>query len=82
MNKELKETVLQVAEFCNEDKRKLTGRMNKLFIAGLVAAVDFIILFFTDNADNIIGGLSLGITFGMILVGVITQSKLLTISWK
>lgn len=78
MNEELKETVLKVAEFSNEDKRKLTERMNKLFIAGLVAAVIYIILFFTDNADNLIGGLSLGITFGMMIVGVIITSKNIT----
>ncbi len=78
MNEELKETVLKVAEFSNEDKRKLTERMNKLFIAGLVASVIFIILFFTDNADNLIGGLSLGITFGMMIVGVIITSKNVT----
>ncbi len=78
MNEELKETVLKVAEFSNEDKRKLTERMNKLFIAGLVAAVIYIILFFTDNTDNLIGGLSLGITFGMMIVGVIITSKNVT----
>ncbi len=78
MNEELKETVLKVAEFSNEDKRKLTERMNKLFIAGLVAALIYIILFFTDNADNLIGGLSLGITFGMMMVGVIITSKNVT----
>lgn len=78
MNEELKETVLKVAEFSNEDKRKLTERMNKLFIVGLVAAVIYIILFFTDNADNLIGGLSLGITFGMMIVGVIITSKNVT----
>ena len=78
MNEELKETALKVAEFSNEDKRKLTERMNKLFIAGLVAAVIYIILFFTDNADNFIGGLSLGITFGMMIVGVIITSKNVT----
>lgn len=78
MNEELKETVLKVTEFSNEDKRKLTERMNKLFIAGLVAAVIYIILLFTDNADNLIGGLSLGITFGMMIVGVIITSKNVT----
>lgn len=78
MNEELKETVLKVAEFSNEDKRKLTERMNKIFIAGLVAAMIYIILFFTDNADNLIGGLSLGITFGMMIVGVIITSKNVT----
>ena len=35
-------------------------------------------LFFTDNADNLIGGLSLGITFGMMIVGVIITSKNVT----
>ena len=78
MNEELKETVLKVAEFSNEDKIKLTEKMNKLFIAGLIAAIIYIILFFTDNADNIVGGLSLGITFGMIVVGVIITSKYAT----
>ncbi len=78
MNEELKETVLKVAELSNEDKRKLTERINKLFIVGLVAAVIYIILFFTDNADNLIGGLSLGITFGMMIVGVIITSKNVT----
>ncbi len=78
MNEELKETVLKVAEFSNEDKRKLTERMNKLFIVGFVAAVIYIVLFVSDNADNLIGGLSLGITFGMMIVGVIITSKNVT----
>lgn len=75
MNEELKQTVLKVAEFSNEDKMKVTRRMNKLFIGGFVAAVIYMILFFTDNADNFIGGLCLGITFGMMIVGVIMTSK-------
>lgn len=75
MNEELKETVLQVAEFSNEDKVKLTRRMNKLFIGGFVAAVIYIVLLYTDNADNFFGGLCLGITFGMMIVGVIMTSK-------
>ena len=33
------------------------------------------ILFFTDNADNFAGGLCLGITLGMMIVGVIMTSK-------
>lgn len=75
MNEELKETVLKVAEFSNEDKLKLTGRMNKLFIGGFVAAVIYMVLFFTDNADIFLGGLCSGITFGMMIVGVIMTSK-------
>lgn len=75
MNEEFKETVLKVAEFSNEDKMKVTKRMNKLFVGGFMAAVIYIILFFTDNADNFLGGLCLGITFGMMIVGVIITSK-------
>ena len=75
MNEELKESVLKVAEFSNEDKLKLTRRMNKLFIGGFVAAVIYMILVFTDYAENFWGGLCLGITFGMMIVGVIMTSK-------
>ena len=75
MNEELKETVLKVAEYSNEDKLKVTRRMHWLFIAGLVAAIIYTILVFTDQADNYWGGLCLGITFGMMIVGVIMTSK-------
>ena len=75
MNEELKETVLKVAEYSNEDKLKVTRRMHLLFIAGLVAAVIYMVLLFTDNANNYLGGLCLGITFGMMIVGVIMTSK-------
>ncbi len=75
MNEEMKETVLKVAEFSNEDKIKITRRMNKLFIGGFLAAVTHMVLVFTDNADNFAGGLCMGITFGMMIVGVIMTSK-------
>lgn len=75
MNKELEETVLKVAEFSNNDKMKLTKRMNKLFICGLIAATTYMVLFFTEHADNFLGGLCLGVTFGMMIVGVIMTSK-------
>ena len=75
MNKELEETVLKVAEYSNEDKIKLTKRMHLLFIGGFVAAVTYMILLFTDRSDNFLGGLCLGITFGMMIVGVLMTSK-------
>ena len=75
MNEELKETVLKVAEFSNEDKMKVTRRMNKLFVGGFIAAVIYMVLFFTDHVDNFFGGLCLGITFGMMIVGVVMTSK-------
>lgn len=75
MDKELKKTVLQVADYSNEEKQKLTKRMHLLFIGGLIAAVIYIVLLFTDHADNAVGGFCLGITFGMMIVGVIMTSK-------
>ncbi|MGN9057662.1 helix-turn-helix domain-containing protein [Bariatricus sp. HCP28S3_A7] len=75
MDKELEETVLKVADYSNEEKQKLTRRMHWLFIGGFIAAVIYMILVFSDRADNFLGGLCLGITFGMMIVGVIMTSK-------
>ena len=54
---------------------ELTKRMHLLFIGGFVAAVTYMILLFTDRSDNLLGGLCLGITFGMMIVGVLMTSK-------
>ena len=75
MDKELKDTVLKIAEYSNEDKLKVTKRMHLLFIGGLIAAVIYMMLVFMDRADNFLGGMCLGITFGMMIVGVIMTSK-------
>lgn len=75
MDKKLEETVLKVADYSNEEKQQLTKRMHVLFIGGFIAAVIYMILIFTDHADNFLGGLCLGITFGMMIVGVIMTSK-------
>ena len=75
MNKELEETVLKVADYSNEEKQKLTKRMHWWFIGGFIAAVIYMVLVFTDHSDNFLGGMCLGITFGMMIVGVIMTSK-------
>ena len=75
MDKDLKETVLKVADYSNEEKQRITRRMHWLFIGGLIAAIVYMILLFTDHADNFWGGLCQGITFGMMIVGVIMTSK-------
>ena len=49
--------------------------MHFLFIGGFIAAVIYMILYFTDCENNFLGGLCLGITFGMMIVGVIMTSK-------
>ena len=75
MNKVLEETVLKVAEYSNEEKLKITKRMHMLFFGGVIAAVLYLILVFTDHADNFLGGLCLGIQFGMMIVGAVMTSK-------
>ena len=75
MNKVLEETVLKVAEYSNEERLKITKRMHLLFFGGVIAAVLYLILVFTDHADNFLGGLCLGIQFGMMIVGAVMTSK-------
>ena len=75
MSKELEETVLKVAEYSNEDKIKVTKRMHLLFIGGAAAAILYLVLVFTDHADNFWGGLCLGIQSGMMIVGLVMTSK-------
>lgn len=75
MNKELEETVLKVADYSNEEKQKMTRRVHLLFIGGFLAAVTYMILVFTDHADNFFAGVCLGVTFGMMIFGVIITSR-------
>ena len=79
MEKELKETILQVADYSNEEKARLLRRMHWLFIAGLVGFVVFLVIYFTGMDDvpgyGTIAGLGLGIAFGMIIIGVIFTSR-------
>ena len=79
MNQELKETVLQIADYSNEEKTQLLRRMHWLFIAGLVGFVVFLVITLQE-LDTIapydgIGGFGLGIAFGMIIIGVIFTSR-------
>lgn len=79
MNQELKETVLQVADYSNEEKTRLLHRMHWLFMAGLAGFVVFlvIILLGLENTSPYegIGSFGLGIAFGMIVLGVIFTSR-------
>ena len=72
---ELDDTVQKVVEYSNEDKLKIAKRMHWLFIGGFAAAILYMVLVFAERADNFLGGLCLGITDGMMLVGVIMTSK-------
>ena len=80
MNKELEETVRKAANYSNADKQKLTKRMHILFVVGLVAFIVHLAMSFLGIADKTpiyegISGFSLGISFGMMIIGVIMTSK-------
>ena len=79
MNEGLKETVLQVADYSNEEKSRLLRRMHWLFLTGLVgfAAFLMITLLGLDSTApyELIGSFGLGVAFGMIVLGVIFTSR-------
>lgn len=80
MDKELEETVLKVADYSNEEKRKMTKIVHWLFIAGVVSFLFFFILLFREPEDSgfLYGyaeGVTLGIPFAMVSVGAIMTSK-------
>ena len=79
MNEELKETVLKVADYSNEEKSRLLRRMHWLFITGLIGFVIFLVITWlgldTTAPYEIIGSCGLGFAFGMIIVGVIFTSR-------
>ncbi|MDD3415698.1 MAG: helix-turn-helix domain-containing protein [Lachnospiraceae bacterium] len=80
MNKELEETVWRVADYSNDEKIKFTKRMHILFIAGCVSFVIYLIILFTKGENvspfvDFVSGVSLGISFGMMIMGVIFTSR-------
>lgn len=80
MDKELKETVLKVADYSKEEKLKITRRLHWLFITGCISFVIYFITLFVENEAptalfDFLQGMSLGISFGMIIVGVIMTSR-------
>ena len=79
MNEQLKETVLQVADYSNEEKARLLKRMHWMFIAGLIGFIVFLVITLlgldTVSPYEGIGSFGLGIAFGMIVIGVIFTSR-------
>lgn len=79
MNKELEETVLKVADYSNDERKRLTKKMHILFLVGVIAFIIFVIM---DNLGLVDSGytesvasVSLGISFGMLVLGVIYTSS-------
>ena len=79
MDTELKETVLQVAEYSNEEKSRLNQRMHWLLLAGLAGFCVFIVinLLGMENTPPYegIASFGLGAAFGLIVLGVVFTGK-------
>ena len=79
MDNETKETVLKVAEVSNEEKAKIVRNIHILFIIAMVFMAILIATNFIDAIDghlrDFLTGMSMGIGFGMIVVGAVMTSK-------
>lgn len=73
-DKKLEDTILKVADYSDEKKRKLKRRMHLLFIAGCIAEVVYMVLLFVDKANNFFGGLCLGSSLAMLIIGAVMTS--------
>ncbi len=79
MNEELKETVLQVADYSNEEKARLVKRIHWLFMAGLIGLIVAAVLIGLGLDDtepyDLISGVGLGAATGVIICGAIFTGR-------
>ena len=79
MDKELKDTLLQAADYTQELKEKVKKRMNLMFIGAMIAMVLYLIaIFFAPDIYTglwgLMKGFTLGVSFGMLIIGFIITS--------
>lgn len=89
MDEELKDTLLQAAEYTDGIRKIIVRRMHYLFIGGCIAFTFYLIVLFfgpdqTSEFFDFVKGMSLGISFGMVVVGAIMTSKYADriVEWK
>ena len=86
MDKEIEEIVLQVADYSNEEKLKMTKKIHKFLIAGVIAFTVYTVMLFaapaqTTHLYDFISGVALGLSFGTLIVGAIFTSKYASKIW-
>lgn len=89
MDAELKDTLMQAAEYSEGIREKIVKRMHLLFIGGCIAFLFYLTVLFlepeqTSDLFDFVKGMSLGISFGMVIVGTIMTSKYANkiVEWK
>lgn len=80
MDREMEQTVLQVADYSNEEKLKLTKKMHILFIIGLITFILYVIMTLAEPTQDshvydFISGVCMGFSLGTMIVGVIFTSR-------
>lgn len=72
MDKELKETVLKVADYSNEEKLKLTKRLHVWFKLALISfGVYFVSLFVEPETPSAVFDFAQGLMLGIVLITII-----------
>ena len=89
MNNELKDTLLQAADYTQEVSNMITKRMNIMFIFASVAMLLYLVAVFAgpDIDTGVWGflkGMALGVSLGMLVIGIILTSPLhqKIVEWK
>lgn len=80
MEEEMKETVWKMMDYSNEKKLKYMRRLHGCYIVALISFLIYLVtLFLKPGTPNgffdFVQGLTLGISFGMIVVGVLMTGK-------
>lgn len=79
MNKEMKETIIKVADYSNEEKQRIMKRMHILFLVGVASMILYMTIEVLevprDGLTGFISGVSMGISGGMLIVGALYTSR-------
>ena len=75
MNEELKETVLKVAEYSNEEKKRSTRVVLVYFVLGIAALILHSVMEFMELEDNFVTGFldgsTIGLAIGAMILGIL-----------
>lgn len=81
MDDEMKKTVQMVSDYKDIAKKKLSVRMCVMFVVGLFMCTLYLIMEFAEVANTpfigFIRGFALGVTWGMLLIGILYTSGVL-----
>lgn len=81
MDDEMKETVRKVSDYKDIAQKRLTRTMRIMFVVGLIAFTAWLVMYFLGVqdtfTDGFIPGAMLGMSYGMMIVGVLYSTGVL-----